>query len=133
MNNYPIDYSIDIYILRPHLFMNANFFNIFMETYMTGAVLSIIINFLSTMLILFRNDISNSFKLVLFTIFFAFLILSITGTILYRTKERDFYAVMAMIGFGIFVPAGALGIFSIRKMMDKYTTDNYRIPEAINI
>ena len=86
---------------------------------MKGAFITLIINSFATALILFRNDVSPSFKTVLFSVFFTFLILSFAGTVLYSIKKKTAYAVIAMTGFGFFLPSGAIGVYSIRKLMDK--------------
>ncbi|MCW7540460.1 hypothetical protein OOT46_21775 [Aquabacterium sp. A7-Y] len=84
---------------------------------MTQAIVSVIINLMVSASFLARNDISDSFRGGLMVVLLGFLLLSLIGTLGYAATRMKLFAVMAFIGFGVFVPVGLIGVFGVQKMI----------------
>ncbi|AKJ30162.1 hypothetical protein [Caldimonas brevitalea] len=90
---------------------------------MAQCIVSILINLMVSASFMARDDISESFRMGLVLVLLGFLFLSLIGTLGYAATRRTPFAVMAFIGFIVFVPIGLIGVFGMRKMM---AADNER-------
>lgn len=84
---------------------------------MTQCIISAVIHLLIAMSYLARDDISDSFRTPFVAGIMAFIALSVIGLVGYSATKKKAFAVMAMIGYGVFVPIGLIGVFGVMKLM----------------
>lgn len=84
---------------------------------MTQCIISVLIHLLIALSYYARDDISDGLRGPLVIGLLGFIALSVIGLVGYSATRKKAFAVMAMIGYGVFVPIGLIGVFGVMKLM----------------
>lgn len=90
-----------------------------------GVVISLVINGLLVILSFNHPELGPEFQKGLGLFMLVFWLISLVGTILYANTKNKKAAILATVGFALFVPIGLIGVISMRNQMDRDTREKF--------